>query len=52
MQEWRVRESMHRVDPEGILVRSLEIQTIQRRGYSVISPKALYHIDSNHKLIR
>ena len=52
MQEWRVRESMHRVDPEGVLVRSLEIQTTQRRGYNVVSPKALYHIDGNHKLIR
>ena len=52
MQEWRVCESMHRVDPEGILVRSLEIQTTQQRGYNVNSPKALYHIDGNHKLIR
>lgn len=52
IQQWRVRESMHRVDPEGILLRTLEIQTTQRRGYNVSSPRALYHMDGNHKLIR
>ncbi len=52
MQEWRVRESMHRVDPDGVLLRTLQIQTTHRRGYNVYSPKALYHMDGNHKLIR
>ena len=51
IQEWRVRESMHRVDPEGVLLRTLEIQTTQRRAYNVYSPRALYHMDGNHKLI-
>ncbi|KAJ7373308.1 hypothetical protein OS493_012899 [Desmophyllum pertusum] len=52
VQEKRVRESMHRVDPEGVLLRTLELQTTHRRGYNVYSPRALYHIDGNHKLIR
>ena len=43
MQEWRVRVSKHQVDPEGVLVRSLEIQTTQL-GDFVVSPKALYPI--------
>ncbi|KAJ7370540.1 hypothetical protein OS493_031825 [Desmophyllum pertusum] len=29
VQEKRVRESMHRVDPEGVLLRTLELQTTQ-----------------------
>lgn len=52
VQERRVRESMHRVDPEGVLLRTLELRTTHRRGYNVYSPRALYHIDGNHKLIR
>lgn len=52
VQEKRVRESMHRVDPEGVLLRTLELQTTHRRGYNVYSPRALFHIDGNHKLIR
>lgn len=52
VQERRVRESMHRVYPEGVLLRTLELRTTHRRGYNVYSPRALYHIDGNHKLIR
>ena len=52
VQEKRVRESMHRVDPEGVLLRTLELQTTHRRAYNVYSPRALFHIDGNHKLIR
>ena len=46
----RVRNAMHRVDPEGVVLRWRE--TIQRRKYRVSSPLALWHIDGNHKLIR
>lgn len=48
----RVRESMRRVDPIGILNRSLHLRIIKRRKYSVAGPNALWHIDGNHKLIR
>ena len=52
IQQRRVRESMCRVDPEGTLLRALELNVINRRRYSVPSPLALWHIDGNHKLIR
>eukprot|EP00794_Sanderia_malayensis_P010399 gene10399-11483_t len=51
--QWtRIQESMKRVCPQGILMRSLEINTIQRRTYKVRAPLSLWHIDGNHKLIR
>jgi predicted transcriptional regulator len=46
----RVRESMHRTDPEGVSMRWLSITP--RRVYNVSGPLALWHIDGNHKLIR
>ena len=46
----RVRESMHRTDPEGIAMRWLSITP--RTTYSVRGPLSLWHIDGNHKLIR
>ena len=46
----RIRESMRRVDPEGVAVRWAA--TVQRRKYTVCSPLSLWHIDGNHKLIR
>lgn len=52
VQNTRVRESMRRVNPEGVLLRVLTINTINRRKYSVYAPLALWHIDGNHKLIR
>jgi AraC-like DNA-binding protein len=52
VQQQRIRESMRRVDPEGTLMRALELNVINRRRYSVPSPLALWHIDGNHKLIR
>lgn len=52
VQQRRIRESMRRVDPEGTLIRALELNVIHRRSYSVPSPLALWHIDGNHKLIR
>ena len=52
IQQYRIRESMRRVDPEGTLHRTLEMNIVHRRVYSVPSPLALWHIDGNHKLIR
>lgn len=48
----RIRDSMWRVDPEGILVRSLNLRVTHRREYSVPAPLSLWHLDGNHKLIR
>ena len=52
MQQTRIRQSMRRVDPEGTLLRPLEMKTICRRKYSVAGPLSLWHIDGNHKFIR
>ena len=46
----QLRECMHRVDPNGVVLRWKEC--VQRRQYSVPHPLALWHIDGNHKLIR
>ena len=48
--QMRVRESMQRVNPEGVALRWLRLTP--RRQYSVPGPLALWHIDGNHKLIR
>lgn len=51
--QWeRIRESMWRVDPAGIILRSLQLNVVRRRRYSVAGPLALWHMDGNHKLIR
>ncbi|XP_039530305.1 uncharacterized protein LOC120480945 isoform X1 [Pimephales promelas] len=51
--QWeRVKASMHRVDTMGILSRLNMLGCVVRRKYSVPGPKALVHIDTNHKLIR
>ena len=50
VQQHRVRESQRRIDPEGSMLRQLNC--IHRRVYKVRAPRALYHIDGNHKLIR
>ncbi|KAK3747006.1 hypothetical protein QZH41_011963 [Actinostola sp. cb2023] len=52
VQQERIRLSMRRVDPEGVLLRSLQLTTVRRRKYQVYAPLALWHIDGNHKLIR
>ena len=52
IQQRNIRESMRRVDPQGTLIRALEINVIHRRNYSFPFPLALWHIDGNHKLIR
>ena len=48
--QMRIRDALHRVDPDGSVLRWAS--TIQRRKYKVPSPLALWHIDGNHKLIR
>ncbi len=51
--QWdRVRASMWRVDPTGLLLRTTQLNTLQRRKYSVPETLALWHVDGNHKLIR
>jgi len=50
VQQTRIRESMARTDPEGVLSRWFG--SIRRRTYHVSSPNALWHIDGHHKLIR
>ena len=46
----RVRESIMRVDPNG--VRSRLRQALRRRKYLVPGPNSLWHVDGYHKLIR
>ena len=48
----RIREAMRRTDPEGVLLRPLQLNIVHRREYSVRVALALWHIDSNQKLIR
>ena len=50
VQQARVREAQRRVDPNGSIMRRLHV--LNRREYSVPSPRSLYHIDGHHKLIR
>lgn len=50
VQRWRLRESLHRVDGEGIAQRKRG--RLQRRVYHVQGPNHLWHVDTNHKLIR
>lgn len=54
IQEKRIQQSMKRVDTFGVMVRKLFMQNfrIQRRQYNVKAPMSLWHVDSNHKLIR
>lgn len=52
IQRQRVQESMGRVDSQGVLLRTLQLNPRRRRRYSVPAPNSLWHIDGNHKLIR
>ena len=52
LQQSKIREAMRRTDPEGVLVRSLQLTTVARRSYNVHCPLQLWHLDGNHKLIR
>jgi len=48
----RVRTTLWRVDPNGVMNRSVRRRIIKRRKYNVAGPLALWHIDGHHKLIR
>lgn len=51
--QWeKVRVFMHRVDTVGILCRTNQLGRVVRRTYSVPGPKALVHVDTDHKTIR
>jgi len=50
LQRWRIRDSIHRVDPSGVRQRSIKL--IQRRTYFSKGPNFVWHMDGNHKLIR
>ena len=50
IQRWRVRNCLRALDPVGTVLRWRS--AIYRRKYNVPTPNALWHIDSNHKLIR
>lgn len=50
LQRARIRASIHRVDPiNTALRRSI---TIRRRVYHVSGPNCVWHVDTNHKIIR
>ena len=46
----KVRESLRRIDPEGVKARFRQV--LHRRTYNVIMPNNLWHIDGYHKLIK
>ncbi|KAL6455280.1 hypothetical protein MHYP_G00362750 [Metynnis hypsauchen] len=51
--QWRrVAASMHRVDSMGFVSRLAGLGCILRRTYSVRGPLSLWHVDTNHRLIR
>ena len=51
--QWeRVRSALWRIDPNGILLRSIQLNLVHRRQYHVLGPLFLWHLDGNHKLIR
>ena len=52
VQEKRLGETMRKVDPEGVLLRSLQLKVISQRKYKVKGTNSLWHTDGNHKLIR
>ncbi|KAK3084140.1 hypothetical protein FSP39_008884 [Pinctada imbricata] len=50
VQRWRLRDSIHRLDSGGVEERKRG--RLHRRVYNVVAPNHLWHIDTNHKLIR
>ncbi|KAI7810971.1 hypothetical protein IRJ41_008787 [Triplophysa rosa] len=51
--QWRrVAASLHEVDSIGVLSRMYGLGCVVRRTYSVRGPLSLWHVDTNHKLIR
>ena len=51
IQEKRIQQSMRRVDPKCVLLRSLQISFTNRRQYNVPAALSLWHIDGHHKPI-
>ena len=50
LQRNRVREAIHRVDPEGPSTRSS--RNFHSRVYESPCPNYIWHIDGNHKLVK
>ena len=50
VRRMHLRDSIHRVDEEGINERKKG--RLQRRVYNVQGPNHLWHVDTNHKLVR
>ena len=50
MTRWRLRDCLHSIDQIGISERLR--RRLHRRVYNVTAPNHLWHIDTNHKLIR
>lgn len=51
--QWsRMRLSLWRTDPSGILLQTSQLNIVNWRHYSVPGPRSLWHLDGNHKLIR
>lgn len=50
IQRQRIRDSIRRIDPIGVQLRSR--RRLHRRVYQVASPNSLWHLDGYHKLIR
>ena len=49
IQRQRIRDSITRVDPIGVQLRST--RSLHRREYHVESPNSVWHLDGYHKLI-
>lgn len=50
VQRMRLRDNIHRVDHEG--VENRKRGRLRRRTYNVQGPNHLWHVDTNHKLVR
>jgi transposase len=50
VQRSRMRDSIHRVDSQ--VVANRKKRRLQRRVYNVKGPNHLWHVDTNHKLVR
>ncbi|CAC5401343.1 unnamed protein product [Mytilus coruscus] len=50
VQRWRLRDSIQRLDSSGAQKR--KSGRLHRRVYNVMGPNHLWHIDTNHKLVR
>ena len=50
VQRMRIRDSLHRVNGDGVNARKQG--RLHRRVYDVQGPNHLWHIDTNHKLVR